>query len=312
MIGIIVNPLSGDGRGSDIWKEVQYALQKKSIRYAAAVTSQAGDAGQIAKTLLENHSEMDRMIVIGGDGTIHEVAGGLWQACRLSDSTCHLAVIPAGTGNDFAKAYGIPPDPLEALELAFSEAPVDIDLLRMKDGRLAVNSIGAGFDGMVAKLTNESGYKKLLNRIGLGKLSYFITILRVFASYKPCTATLEVDGIVHELPHMWLAAIANIPFYGGHIQICPTASPYDGLADVVVIQSENRFRLLPILFTVFQGKHTGHPAVSFYKGTSIQLRTDHPLLIQADGEFAQSTPLDIEIVPAALSVICPATKRLTN
>jgi diacylglycerol kinase (ATP) len=93
------------------------------------------------------------------------------------------------------------------------------------------------------------------------------------------------------------------PFYGSSIQICPAASPHDGAADVVVIQSRGQFRLLPILFTVYQGKHIRRPAVSFYKGTSVSPRTQIPLLVQANGEFAGSTPLQIEIVPSALTVI---------
>ncbi|MBD0381777.1 diacylglycerol/lipid kinase family protein [Paenibacillus sedimenti] len=307
MIGVLVNPRSGDGRGCDIWREVRDRLQKFSVPHVAVITSRAGETGELAEKMVSEHS-IEKLIVIGGDGTIHETAGGLWQAYR-NGSACKLAVIPAGTGNDFAKAYGIPTDPVRALEVALSnENYIHIDLLRTAGGMVAVNSIGAGFDGMVAKLTNEAGYKKLLNRIGLGKLSYFITILRVFLHYKPSRAWLEVDGVIHELPDMWLAAIANIPFYGGSIQICPAASPFDGMADVVVIQSRGRIRLLPILFTVYQGKHTQHPSVSFFKGTSIRLRTEHPLLIQADGEFTDSTPLHVDIVPAALTVIGTAYK----
>jgi diacylglycerol kinase (ATP) len=255
----------------------------------AKITTKAGEATQHAITLVQEHL-VHKLIVIGGDGTIHEAAGGLWQI-QETGLDCPLAVIPAGTGNDFAKAYSIPTHSIQALEAALSEIKkVQIDLLRTKNGMIAVNSIGAGFDGIVAKLTNEAGYKKILNRIGLGELSYFISILRVFATYQPCTTWLEVDGTVHELPNMWLTAVANIPFYGGSIQICPAASRHDGVADIVVIQSRGRFRLLPILFTVYQGKHIHHPAVSFYKGTSISLRTQIPLLVQADGEFAGSTP----------------------
>ncbi|NOU73272.1 YegS/Rv2252/BmrU family lipid kinase [Paenibacillus sp. LMG 31458] len=302
LIGIIVNPLSGDGRGASIWREIETYLQLNHISHLAKVTTKAGEATEHAITLVQEH-RVDKLIVIGGDGTIHEASGGLWHI-QNTGLNCPLAVIPAGTGNDFAKAYGIPTQPLQALEAAISETKkVQIDILRTSNGMIAVNSIGAGFDGMVAKLTNEAGYKKFLNRIGLGKLSYFISILRVFATYQPCTAWLEVDGTVHELPNMWLAAVANIPFYGGSMQICPAASPHDGVADIVVIQSRGRYQLLPILFTVYQGKHIHHPAVSFYKGTSISLRTQIPLLVQADGEFAGSTPLQIEIVPSALTVI---------
>ncbi|OAS17648.1 diacylglycerol/lipid kinase family protein [Paenibacillus oryzisoli] len=309
LIGIIVNPLSGNGRGSHIWGEVQAYLQENHIAYLAKLTTHAGEATQLAITLIQTH-HVQRIIIIGGDGTVHEAACGIWQYQKHQNSNdsspdCAIAVIPAGTGNDFAKAYGIPNHPLEALHIALHAAyTLQIDLLQASQmQQVAVNSIGAGFDGMVAKITNEASYKKFLNRLGLGKLSYFISILRVFATYQPSTAWLEVDGLITKLPNMWLAAVANIPFYGGAIQICPVASPTDGIADVVVIQSKSRLRLLPVLFTVYQGKHTQHPAVSFYKGKSISIQTEHPLLVQADGEFAGSTPLQIELIPAAITVI---------
>ncbi|MBP1967388.1 diacylglycerol/lipid kinase family protein [Paenibacillus aceris] len=302
-IGFIVNPLSGDGRGANIWKEVETYLQQNQIPHVFKLTAKAGEATELTISMIQEH-KVGKLIVIGGDGTIHEAAQGLAHIHK-EGITSSLAVIPSGTGNDFAKAYGIPMHPLQALNIALTGTKrVQIDLLRTASGVVAVNSIGAGFDGMVAKLTNESNYKKVLNRLRLGKLSYFLTILRVFATYKPCTAWLEVDGKVHELPHMWLAAVANIPFYGGAIQICPSASPYDGIADIVVIQSRGRFRLLPILFTVYQGNHIRHPAVSFYKGTSISLRSQTPLLIQADGEYAGATPLQIVLAPSVITVIC--------
>jgi diacylglycerol kinase (ATP) len=303
LIGFIVNPLSGNGRGANIWKEIETHLQMNQIPYVAKITKKAGEAKELTISIIPEHS-VKKLIIIGGDGTIHEAACGLAHL-QKAGIHCSLAVIPAGTGNDFAKAYSIPKEPIQALSIALSEKKkVQIDLLRGLNELVAVNSIGAGFDGMVAKLTNESSYKKYLNRLGLGKLSYFLTILRVFATYQPCTVWLKVDDTDHELPHTWLAAVANIPFYGGAIQICPSASPHDGIADIVIIQSRGRFRLLPVLFTVYQGKHTNHPAVSFYKGTSISLRTQIPLLIQADGEYAGATPLQITLEPASITVIC--------
>ncbi|GGA15478.1 putative lipid kinase YtlR [Paenibacillus marchantiophytorum] len=302
LLGIIVNPLSGDGRGSNIWREIEPLLKSQAIAYKAKLTTLAGEATQHAVTLLQEN-KIDQLIVIGGDGTIHEVVGGIMEAAEHGEN-CRLSVIPAGTGNDFAKAYGIPNNPLQALDIALKAAnTVQIDLLKTASGRVAVNSIGAGFDGKVAKLTNEAAYKKWLNRLGLGQIAYFLSILRVFVTYQPCKAWLEVDGTTYEITDMWLTAVANIPFYGGSIQICPSASPHDGLADIVVIRSSGRLRLLPILFTVYQGKHTKHPAVSFYKGKSISLRTESPLLVQADGEIGGTTPLHIEIIPSGLRVI---------
>jgi diacylglycerol kinase (ATP) len=308
LLGFIVNPKSGNGKGAAVWTQLQTLLLQQGIAYKAAVTANTGEAASLTAALLQAHP-IETLAAIGGDGTIHEVAAGFWQNGEASRS-CRLAVIPAGTGNDFAKAHGIPTHTEQALDLALEAALIrPIDLLLFDQGQVSVNNVGAGFDGMVAKMTNEAGYKKLLNRIGLGKLSYFITMLRVFAGYQPCKAWLTVDGEQHELPFTWLVATTNTPYYGGSMEICPHAVPDDGIADIMVIRSSSRIQLLPIMLSVYKGKHIHHPAVSFYRGQSISLRTEKPLLLQADGEPAGYTPLSLKVMPAALAVIAGTTNK---
>jgi diacylglycerol kinase (ATP) len=103
LIGIIANPLSGNGRGANIWKEIETYLQLNHISYLAKVTTKAGEATEHAITLVQEH-RVDKLNVIGGNGTIHEAAGGLKQI-QKTRLNCPLAVIPAGTGNDCTKAY---------------------------------------------------------------------------------------------------------------------------------------------------------------------------------------------------------------
>lgn len=301
MIGIIINPFSGNGLGLKTWMKVQSELNRRGTEYIYKKTTRGGEAYELAVKLVKQDL-VKRIIVIGGDGTINETAGGLVYADGAS--SCILGVIPAGTGNDFAKAHGIPSNPVEALELALSQGRVKrIDLIQTDNGTIAINNLGAGFDGLVAKLTNEASYKKHLNRLRLGKLSYFITMLRVFGTYKPSTIWLTVDGITHELPNTWLAATANSPFYGGSMQICPQALVDDGWLDVIVIRSPRRWNLLSIMFSVYAGKHTSHPAVTFYQGRSVSIRSEVPLLLQADGEPAGTSPIKLDIVPSGISII---------
>ena len=301
MIGFVINPLSGNGKGASVWAQVRSVLIDKGIEHVYAVSTQPGETAALAARLVGQHS-LSSLIAVGGDGTVHEVACGLWGG-QPQGPECSLGLIPAGTGNDFAKAHGIPLEPEEALAFILSGIQHRaLDLLRLPN-RVAVNSIGAGFDGMVAKLANESRIKKLLNRVGLGKLSYFFTMLRVLWTYQPCQAELIVDGHAYTLPHTWLIAATNIPFYGGSMQICPHAIPHDGVVDVMVIRSRGRLKLLPIMFSVYAGKHTNHPAVSFYQGKRIEIRSALPLAVQADGEPAGHTPVSLEVVPLAYRLI---------
>jgi diacylglycerol kinase (ATP) len=303
LFGFIINPLSGNGKGASVWAGVQVDLERKNISYKYAATTRRGEASELVRNMMVQHT-ITTLIIVGGDGTVHEAIAGLWLTGELGRA-CRIGVIPAGTGNDFVRAHGIPHDPYKALSnVLLPDAPVRrIDVIVSNQDFIAVNSIGAGFDGMVAKLTNEAGYKKLFNRLGLGQLSYFITMLRVFLMYKPTAMQLVLDGSNYKLPNTWLTAVTNIPYYGGSMQICPQAVPDDGFMDIMVIQSPGRLRLFPIMLSVYAGKHTRHPAVSFYRAQSVTVRSESPLLAQTDGEQADTTPFSIQVAPSALAII---------
>src|SRR5690606_6789491 len=146
---------------------------------------------------------------IGGDGTLHETANGLYRA----GSSIPLGCIPAGSGNDFARTFGIPSDPESALEVILRDPnPVNIDLIRYED-RIAIDSAGAGFDGTIARITNSSKYKRWLNKLRLGKLSYIWSLLRVLTTFPPVRASITIDGTSHSFERVWLITAANIPYF---------------------------------------------------------------------------------------------------
>jgi len=137
-------------------------------------TSNEGEAQKLAVELIEKEG-VKRIVVVGGDGTVSEVANGIYQAGKA----CVLGHVAAGSGNDFAKGHELPLDPFQAMEQIVSNGrELRIDLLKI-NGRVAVNSVGADFDGQVAKTTNEAGYKKWLNRFGIGKAAYIGSVIRV-------------------------------------------------------------------------------------------------------------------------------------
>lgn len=149
---------------------------------------------------------------------------------HAAGSTCKLAHIAAGSGNDFARRHRLPATPVKTLEkiLQAKEDEEDkaVDLLQA-NGRMAINSVGTGFDGAVAREANKAWYKKWLNQWKLGVLSYIITVIRVLFYYQPCTISLNIDGKEERLSNVWLIAAANIPNYGGGMLICPDADDQD-------------------------------------------------------------------------------------
>lgn len=303
MIGVIINPQSGHGKGIRVWQQIQPQLDNQHLSFVFRFTTQPLDASEIAIALIEQQA-IDLLIVIGGDGTLHEVADGLWR-CVQRGRRCELGFIPAGTGNDFAKAHSIPLDPLAAMEICLNpnrQMVSDIIVDQGSRAFVALNSIGVGFDGLVAKRMGETKSKRVLNRLGLGRLSYFMTMFVAFWTYRPTTVWITIDGSEQELADTWFVVTTNIAYFGGGMQICPPARADDGWLDVVVVQSKTRLRLLPIMIAVYSGKHVGHPAVNLYRGLQVSVRAHEPLHAQADGEAALGTPRAVMVAPAALTL----------
>lgn len=331
MIGFIVNPASGNGNGRKVWETIERTLGAGQRPYIVRHTGQPGDAIRFAREMARLR-ECEAIVAVGGDGTLNEVAAGLLEA----GAEVPLAHLPAGSGNDFARALGIPFDASEALAATLSGSPQRLDAfvlrcgtgpgnpedpeepgvcvgdvpgdVRLQGNGIAVCSAGAGFDGKVAQVTNRAAYKKWLNRVKLGSLAYFLSVLRVLATYKPCRVRLTVDGQTFEYDGVWLVAVTNIPYFGGGMRICPQADPRDGLADVCVVHRIGRLEFLRVFPLVYSGRHITHPGVRFHRGRRICIHAETRLAIHADGEYAGETPLEIRVCEHALPVIRPSTE----
>jgi diacylglycerol kinase (ATP) len=298
VIGFIVNPVSGNGRGAAVWSKLESVLKKRNTAYVVEKTAKMGDAKQLTIEML-TRGEVQVLVAVGGDGTVNEVINGMIAV----NTPCRFAHIAAGSGNDFARGHALPTEPIEALEkILNAEEGKAIDLLQV-NGRIAANAVGAGFDGQVAKTTNEASYKKLLNRLRLGVFAYIISVIRVLFFYRPSTVWLSVDGEEEEIEGVWLIAVANIANYGGGMLICPGAAANDGIAEVCVVSKVTRWGLLRAFPLIFSGAHVNHPAVRFYRGTAIAVRTAKPLVVHADGETVGQTPISIEVLPNRLQVL---------
>lgn len=169
-IRIIVNPAAGRGRALFVWSQVKEQLSKRNISVKCDLTIEPGHAVQLAKKAAED--ETDILAVIGGDGTIHEAVNG------LVGSQTALAIIPGGTGNDFAKSLQIPKNISGAVAVLLNPARKKIDLIKYNNSYL-INMSGLGFDAEVARRVNGT-------RILKGEAAYLLAILKTLASYRPC------------------------------------------------------------------------------------------------------------------------------
>ncbi len=257
-------------------------------------------AGHLARQAAEQGFE--RVVAIGGDGTVHEVVNGLMQA--PADQRPSLGVVPLGSGNDFAYGVGLPADPHAALRLALRGRPKAIDVFRVQDehGRAEFvdNTLGIGFDAIV---TIRAHQLPLLR----GFPMYLTAVLQTITlDHHPPHFHLEIDGQPLETDALMLV-VGNGPREGGGFLTTPHARPDDGVLDYLLMPAMSRLAMLQLVPKVMNGSHVHHPAVQIGTLRTLHLSADRPLQIHIDGEiFAGSDShvrhLEIAIVPHALQV----------
>lgn len=283
---VIVNRTAGHGRAARIWEQVRPVLLGRGSEYAWVETLRPGHATELARDAVSQGYQ--RVIALGGDGTVHETVNG------LALSSVAMGVIPAGTGNDFAKTLALPRDPTQALTAIDSGRLRRIDLARAND-HYYMNVAGVGFDAEVAGEANR------IPKYIQGTFGYLISIFRLLPRYSPVTLTIDLDGKRLEQPCLLVSA-GNGRYYGGGLKICPEAIPDDGLLDVVVGGDLGKAETLALLPRVFTGTHITHPKVKTYRAVRVRIDSPVPLLIQADGEIVGQTPATFELIPGALVV----------
>jgi diacylglycerol kinase (ATP) len=241
-------------------------------------------------------------VVVGGDGSVNEVANGL-----AGRDGVEVAVLPRGTGWDFVRTYGIPHRLSGAVEVALSGRPRAIDLGRVRYRSWAghesetwfANVASAGMSGAIAQRANET--TKALG----GKASYLWATLAVFARWRVGSVRVDVDGEVRE-GGMHDVVVANGRYFGGGMMICPEASSDDGRFDVLLIGDLTKRDLLLTLPKTYRGTHLPHPKAELLRGTAVTIDGPQPLPIQLDGEQPGTTPARFEVVPRALRLRVPA------
>ena len=242
------------------------------------------------------------LVVVGGDGSVNEVANGI-----AGREGVEVAVIARGTGWDFVRTYGIPRDIPGAVEVALHGRTREIDLGRVAYRAWAGNEAEAwfaniastGMSGAIAQRANET--TKALG----GKVSYLWATLAVFAGWRADELRVSVDdeirgGRMHDV------VVANGRYFGGGMMICPEASPDDGMFDVLLLGNLTKRDLLLTLPKTYKGKHLPHPKAELLRGSTVTVDADEPVPIELDGEQPGTTPARFDLVPRALRVRVPA------
>lgn len=298
---VILNPHSGRQRSRPVWRRLAQQLDAQGVPYECHETQGPGDATRLARNALERGCRY--FLAVGGDGTVNEVLNGL-EAGVQPDTAAPpvLAVLPAGTGNDWARVLALPTKPA-ALAKALGSAlegnirRQDVGQLTFADGRahLFVEEAGAGFDAHV--LQNFS-------RKGPRLLAYVVALLRSVGSYQPPHLTLRPEGATAPIvvPRAFLGLGGNGPWTGGGMRISPHAVNDDGWLDFVTVRALGWFELLCKLPKLFNGRLLEDPAVRWCRARSATLVLEPPGGVQADGQLVGMTPVRFSLRPLALCV----------
>lgn len=283
----IINPKARSGMGMKTWQKIEEKLKAEKVPYRAHLTRRRGHAGKLARQITED-GKKHILVVLGGDGTVNEVVNGI---CQLDQTT--FGYIPIGSSNDFARGLKLEKDPMKALHSILHPKKViaaDVgQISREGKRRRFIVSAGMGFDAGVCHEVCVSQWKKRLNKIGLGKLSYAVVALDRLRKDKPVKITITLpDGREKIFEKTLFAAFMNLPYEGGGFQFAPEASVTDGCLDLVVAHHMSPVKAVWLLPRAFFGKHTKAKEIAVIRSPFVSVRAERSLPIHTDGEAAFS------------------------
>lgn len=287
-VRFLLNPKAGRGKGRAHLDELRKLASRAGAGFATSRRPE--DLTEHARRAVADGVE--RLLVAGGDGTMHLAAQG------LVGSDCAMGVIPVGTGNDLARALGTPWKVGAAVERALDGPVRRIDLARA-GSTYCVGYAGVGFDSEVGLLVNR------IQRLR-GPLVYVYAVVRTLFSFTPPTLRVEHDGGVFEGKGMFVV-VANLPTFGGGMRIAPEARIDDGLLDLVIARELSALRLLAVFPKVYSGRHVTHPAVTILRTRRAVITLDQVMTMFGGGEPVQEMragePVTVEVVPGGLAVV---------
>lgn len=293
MIDIVVNPIAGNGNAKHVCKQITELFESKNIPYRCFYTKFRGNGKDIAEQAVNNHADL--LLSVGGDGTTYEVIDG------LINTGIPLGIIPAGTGNDFAKAINMPSNPLDCLNKILTCKAKDIDLGTI-NGKAFLNIIGTGIDVNVLKYAAH--YKKYFK----GKLSYVAGIISAIANHTSQILKIKIDDKIELNEKFVICAIANGKYFGGGIPISKYAEPADSYFDVILLKDVPRISIIYYLIELLKGKILRHEKALYYRAKKIEIEGLEPISFQSDGEIFDLDKAEIKILPKTLKVICEENK----
>jgi len=296
----IYNPTAGRSRSSRAWLRIERELRRAGVSFDVATTTAAGDAAEIAASAVRDGGR--RILVAGGDGTVHEVVNGLMRdyPLRTANDRPTLAPLPLGTGNDWARSLRLPHDPVALAHCVARGAAIlhDVGKIEFPERPDAVhwfiNVAGAGFDAhVIERLPAQTP----------SALAYLASALLELGRYQSPRFRLAYDGDPAVAGRFLLAFVANAGYCGHRMHVAPVAVLDDGRLDVVTVAEVGLLRALPKLLKLYRGSILSDPLVGHRTVATVRIDAEPGVAVEADGQLVGRTPAVFSLQRQALRVI---------
>lgn len=286
----IVNPTAGGSSGVAALLHVARLLREAGAELETEYSRSLAHAQDLAR-LAGGRNRV--VIAVGGDG----IVGGIGGA--LSGTGTLLGLVPAGRGNDFARALGLPGEPAALARILLDNDPRSVDTVEVESAHGRAVALGSVYAGVDALANRHANHAKLLR----GAASYYVGGLRAVATWRPADYRVTIDGEVHTHRGYTVVA-ANSAYYGSGRIIAPDARVDDGLLEVVMIRHAPRRLFFTLMNELRSGAHVHRPEVRILRGKEVRIEADRPVPYGADGEVDAVLPVTARVLPGSLSVLC--------
>ena len=303
---VIVSRMSGGGKALADWPRIAELLRKKGIAFSEKITNHSGHAIELAVEALEEGCR--NILVVGGDGAMHEVLNGICSQTVAPTSDVTLALIPVGSGNDWSRLHQIPRDYDEAVGLldGYEKRVRTQDVARVESlmygaphCRYMINIGGLGFDSEVC---HRFDIEKTRGKAG--DKQYYKCLLQGFLFYKSQNFKIRVDGDDFFEGPAFSVALGIGKYCGGGMMQTPDALFDDGLIDLTVVKDLPKLKFISKIPSLFKGTILSYKDdVAHTRGKVIEITASPDSYMEVDGESVGNTPVRIELIPSAINVV---------
>ncbi|RAJ17881.1 diacylglycerol/lipid kinase family protein [Olleya aquimaris] len=297
---VIINPVSGNGKGKTVWQQIKSKLnQNYTIQFA--YSNYAKHEIEITKTAIKNGFR--HFIIIGGDGTLNNFINGVFSQNNIASSEITFGVLPVGTGNDWVKTHGIPKNINKALQIILNghTNTQDVGCVNYLNNQIPntyfINLAGVGYDGLVVSLVKD--------KRSYGKFTYVLGAIKGLSNVKLFDVSVVVNNELIKYSKCFIIQIGIGKYTGSSMQLTKQPNPKDGLFDITIATHLTKWDVIRNLPKLFNGQIVNHKKVITFKTSNLQFDFEDPKpLIQADGEQLATSNIELSVLQNAIRFYC--------